>query len=104
MEINYYLQVIGAGVGGKTDKDWVSIWRESPEADSMLPELNTQTQQVESTNHHDDAKEFATSWAYQIYQLMLKLNTIYWRNPNYKYDITLFSIIPIWLYFNDFFF
>jgi hypothetical protein len=79
------LQAIGAGVGGKTDKDWVAIWRDSPEAAAMLPEL-TSSVDAKMSNGGDSAKEFATSTFYQIYQLMLRLNIIYWRNPNYKYD------------------
>ena len=75
-------------MGGKTDKDWVSIWRESPEAAAMIPELSAEAKisgdQMERKRESDKAKEFATSTFYQIFQLMLRFNVIYWRNPNYK--------------------
>jgi hypothetical protein len=36
------LEAIGAGVGGKTNIDWVTVWRSSPEAQAVLAELEEQ--------------------------------------------------------------
>lgn len=56
------MEAIGAGVGGKTDKDWVQIWRGSPEAGEVKREIDERRQSA--ANSHDDGdipREFATS-------------------------------------------
>lgn len=58
----YLLEAIGAGVGGKTDKDWVQIWRSSPQAAEVRRELDDRRKNAVGTHDEDDIpREFATS-------------------------------------------
>jgi hypothetical protein len=49
------------GVGGKTDKDWVQIWRTSPEAGATRQELQERQKNAEGQVDTDIPREFATS-------------------------------------------
>ena len=58
----YLLEAIGAGVGGKTDKDWVQIWRSSPEAAAIRQELDEVKANMAGKHQDDDIpREFATT-------------------------------------------
>ena len=59
--IRYLLEAIGAGVGGKTDKDWVQIWKSSPEADSIGQEIQDRKKAAEGLHEDDIPREFATT-------------------------------------------
>jgi ATP-binding cassette subfamily G (WHITE) protein 2 (SNQ2) len=89
----YLLEAIGAGVGGKTDKDWVQIWRSSPEAASIRQELEEVKKNM--TGQHDDdiPREFATTKMYQLKQLYVRFNIIFWRNPSYNVGRILQSLL-----------
>lgn len=81
----YILEAIGAGVGGKTDKDWVQIWRTSPECQSVKEEIEDQKRKATAHSADDIPLEFATGRWYQLKQLYVRFNIIFWRNPSYKY-------------------
>jgi hypothetical protein len=57
------LEAIGAGVGGKTDKDWVQIWRSSNEAAEVRQEITERKKNSENSQHDegDIPREFATT-------------------------------------------
>eukprot|EP00026_Physarum_polycephalum_P005669 Phypoly_transcript_05704.p1 GENE.Phypoly_transcript_05704~~Phypoly_transcript_05704.p1 ORF type:complete len:595 (+),score=118.57 Phypoly_transcript_05704:2-1786(+) len=80
----YLLEAIGAGVGGKTDKDWVQIWRSSPEAGEIRQEIQDRKKAAEGQRDDDIPREFATSKWYQVKQLYVRFNIIFWRNPSYN--------------------
>lgn len=92
----YLLEAIGAGVGGKTDKDWVQIWRGSPEADLIRQEIEdvkAKSLQSDSFEHGDVPREFATSKGYQLKQLYVRFTIIFWRNPSYNVGRVLQSLL-----------
>jgi ABC-type multidrug transport system ATPase subunit/ABC-type multidrug transport system permease subunit len=85
----YVLEAIGAGVGGHTDKDWVQIWRNSPEAGEVKREVEAiKSGKSAATNvpkHEEgEAREFAQNRWYQLKQLYVRFNIIFWRNPSYN--------------------
>ncbi|TFK22472.1 hypothetical protein FA15DRAFT_757994 [Coprinopsis marcescibilis] len=81
----YMLDVIGAGATATTAFDWHSIWKASPESNSVQAELEAIHQQgrdrpaVEAELH----SEFATPWFYQLKELFLRNASDYWRDPTY---------------------
>jgi ABC-type multidrug transport system ATPase subunit len=80
----YILEAIGAGVGGKTDKDWVQIWKSSPEAHEVRTEIDDKKKKAVAHDVNDIPLEFATSRSYQLKQLYVRFNIIFWRNPSYN--------------------
>lgn len=80
----YILEAIGAGVGGKTDKDWVQIWRNSPQCGEVRRELDSHKGKEDTHASSDIPREFATSNWYQLGQLYVRFNKIFWRNPSYN--------------------
>lgn len=81
----YMLDVIGAGATATTAFDWYSIWKASPESAATQREIEAvQTEgknrpAVEAELH----SEFATSWGYQVKELLLRNLQSYWRDPTY---------------------
>jgi hypothetical protein len=80
-------------VGGKTDKDWVQIWRSSPEAAAVRQELDEV--KANSAGKHDDSmpREFATgkyvTYYYYAPHIIIwavpQLHNIAWRIFIYIY-------------------
>lgn len=108
--------MIGAGVHGKARKDWVDVWNGSQQRDDVLKELEALKSgkgvvkdedddvdlSVRPKNlsgdkiraRHDNSREFATSWWNQFVQLYIRLNIVFWRNPSYKYVISVHRSQP----------
>ncbi|KAJ3516223.1 hypothetical protein NLJ89_g1261 [Agrocybe chaxingu] len=81
----YMLDVIGAGATATSEQDWFAIWKSSPEAKAAQEEIATihaegrNRPAVEATFH----SEFATSWAYQAWELFKRDAEAHWRDPTY---------------------
>lgn len=79
------LDVIGAGATATTSFDWHNIWKSSPESDKLQKDLNDIHSEgrnrpaVEAELH----SEFATSWFYQVKELLVRNAEAYWRDPTY---------------------
>ena len=89
----WMLQVIGAAPGSHTDKDWYDIWRKSPELKDVHDEL--ETLRVErpkvtkpAADPHDKMsyREFAASFAVQMWEVQKRVFQQYWRTPSYIYS------------------
>lgn len=79
------MDVIGAGATATSTIDWHKAWKKSREIDEFrarLDEIHEEGRKkppVQTTQQ----SEFATSWTYQLWELMKRGNTAYWRNPTY---------------------
>lgn len=86
----YILRAIGAGVQAKQTQDWAATWKNSPEYNEVRNEL--QSLRSSSSSRPREIKEFATGQWYQFWQVYLRLNLIWWRDPTYNYGRLLNSI------------
>ncbi|KAJ2665525.1 ATP-binding cassette transporter snq2 [Coemansia sp. RSA 1199] len=74
-------------LAGNTDIDWPQMWRESPELDTVLAELDHMNQ---SSRAHGlpsdlgDNRQFARSYWYQIVCVTRRMLLVYWRNLDYQ--------------------
>ncbi|KAF8997054.1 pleiotropic drug resistance ABC transporter [Cyathus striatus] len=81
----YMLDVIGAGATATSAQDWYDVWLKAPESEAVQREIDTilaegrKRQAVEATIH----SEFATSWPYQVSQLLKRDAEAHWRDPTY---------------------
>ena len=79
------LDVIGAGATATSEIDWHAAWNKSEEATNFKIRLNEIHEEgrkkppVQATQH----SEFATSWTSQLWELTVRANIAYWRNPTY---------------------
>ncbi|KAJ3034459.1 hypothetical protein HDV00_005010 [Rhizophlyctis rosea] len=78
----YILQVIGAGTAGKVTTDWPEVWNKSEEKGSVVEELR----RLEGIKKPEDKhpREFATSEAYQLWEVYKVMNVVFWRDPAYN--------------------
>ncbi|EGG19464.1 hypothetical protein DFA_00041 [Cavenderia fasciculata] len=89
----YILEVIGAGVYGKSNVDWSNTWKSSPEYQQVTLELeqlsgittNNLSSSLSSSSSSSPPREFSTPLAYQIWQVYKRMNIIYWRDPFYSF-------------------
>ncbi|KAK9760197.1 ATP-binding cassette transporter snq2 [Basidiobolus ranarum] len=77
----YILEVIGAGTSGKSLQDWTEVWRNSPEAVEVKKELKNLNANATNEVKNPNACEFATSSAYQLWEVYKRINLIWWRDP-----------------------
>jgi ATP-binding cassette, subfamily G (WHITE), member 2, SNQ2 len=79
------LDVIGAGATAVSTQNWHEIWNASKNVLQLQQELDTIHSEgrsrppVETTIH----SKFATSWLYQMVQLLKRDASAHWRNPTY---------------------
>ncbi|EFA80736.1 ABC transporter G family protein [Heterostelium album PN500] len=96
----YILDVIGAGVHGKTDTDWSSVWKSSPEFSNAKEELALLKTPVElskyidvNANANGVPREFATNFLTQLIEVYKRFNLIWWRDPQYTVGSFVQSIV-----------
>eukprot|EP01117_Protostelium_nocturnum_P006317 TRINITY_DN227_c0_g2_i2.p1 TRINITY_DN227_c0_g2~~TRINITY_DN227_c0_g2_i2.p1 ORF type:complete len:1432 (-),score=505.14 TRINITY_DN227_c0_g2_i2:66-4361(-) len=86
----YILEAIGAGVHGKTDKNWAEVWRDSEERKAVLAELDQLIEEKKSEAaknprpEGEKPREFATGPGYQFWEVYKRMNLVYWRDPFYN--------------------
>ncbi|KAF9449781.1 pleiotropic drug resistance ABC transporter [Macrolepiota fuliginosa MF-IS2] len=81
----YMLEVIGAGATATSEQDWYTIWKNSPEAvrlEEQIHDIHTEGRKKPAVEAAF-ASEFATSWFYQVWELLKRDHVAYWRNPTY---------------------
>ncbi|KAF9531189.1 ABC-2 type transporter-domain-containing protein [Crepidotus variabilis] len=81
----YMLDVIGAGATATSARNWHDVWLRSKECTNLQSNL--------ATIHEDGRKgspvdaslnsTFATSWAYQVRELLRRQHYVFWRDPMY---------------------
>ncbi|KAK5575307.1 hypothetical protein RB653_010565 [Dictyostelium firmibasis] len=92
----YILEATGAGISGKTNVDWPTVWKESSEYQDVLNELDRlRTKQEldkyiiesESEQHSGQLqappREFANGFLTQFIEVYKRLNIIYYRDVYY---------------------
>jgi len=81
----YMLDVIGAGATATSAQNWYDIWQSSQESKRVQQEIEAihtegrSRPAVEATIH----SEFATSWPYQVKELLKRDAQAHWRDPTY---------------------
>lgn len=91
----YMLDVIGAGATATSKQDWNSIWKSSPEFASVQQEIEGihtegRNRPPVTTELHS---EFATSWIFQLFELLKRESQSYWRDPVYLMSKIVLNIV-----------
>ncbi|KIX02715.1 uncharacterized protein Z518_08657 [Rhinocladiella mackenziei CBS 650.93] len=86
----YILELAGAGASNEAKQDWPAIWRNSPEASTVVSELNRLHQQLREEHARDPPQsesqaEFATPFWDQLVAVTIRVFQQYWRTPTYIY-------------------
>ncbi|EGC34351.1 hypothetical protein DICPUDRAFT_153464 [Dictyostelium purpureum] len=83
----YMLECIGAGVHGRTDKNWPEIWKDSAEYREVENELLSleASGPIKTGVDNGEPREFATPLWYQTLEVYKRLNLIWWRDAPYTY-------------------
>ncbi|KDR70391.1 hypothetical protein GALMADRAFT_254847 [Galerina marginata CBS 339.88] len=81
----YMLDVIGAGATATSQQDWYEIWKTSPEAKQVQEEIEAIHTEGRSRPavQTELRSEFATSWSYQLWELLKRDAEAHWRDPTY---------------------
>ena len=88
----WMLEVIGAAPGSQTDIDWFNVWRQSPELKAIHAELAQMKAERSVTvtdnisQDKEDFREFAASFPSQMWEVLRRIFTQYWRTPAYIYS------------------
>ncbi|KAK6505277.1 hypothetical protein TWF481_007186 [Arthrobotrys musiformis] len=93
----YMLEVIGAAPGTRSEIDWPSVWKKSPEYREIRAELTRLRDLVEHPSAVADEiasshREFAASFTAQLLQVLKRLFQQYWRTPSYIYSKVLLAV------------
>jgi ABC-type multidrug transport system permease subunit len=80
----YILEVIGAGINGRSKQDWTEVWRNSKEAQAIKDELSSLNADADKLGVDENAREFATGTMYQIWEVYKRINLIWWRDPYFN--------------------
>jgi len=85
----WMLEVIGAAPGAKASRDWVQMWKDSPEfvavnqhLDELRSELSVGTA---PTGDGSLSKSYAASFYTQLYMCTKRAMEQSWRDPSYIY-------------------
>ena len=78
------LDVIGAGATASSVQNWYEIWKKSPESVRVQEELHEITHGNSGTAISTELhSEFATTWFYQMWELLKRNAEAHWRDPSY---------------------
>ncbi|KAF8196094.1 pleiotropic drug resistance ABC transporter [Pholiota molesta] len=81
----YMLDVIGAGATATSAQNWYDIWQTAPESKELQQELDViHTEGINRPAVTAELhSEFATSWLYQMWELLKRDAEAHWRDPSY---------------------
>ncbi|KIJ16544.1 hypothetical protein PAXINDRAFT_113734 [Paxillus involutus ATCC 200175] len=81
----FMLDAIGAGATASSVQDWHHIWSTSPEHTRLHAEVDAILAKGRSTPPVSVSigSGFATPWVYQVWTLLVRNLTDYWRDPTY---------------------
>jgi ATP-binding cassette, subfamily G (WHITE), member 2, SNQ2 len=90
------LDVIGAGATATSTIDWHEAWKKSAESSALRVELDRIHEEgrrsrppIAQVNHGSHA----ASWFSQFYNLYVRANRYYWREPSYIMAILVVNIV-----------
>jgi len=92
----YMLEAIGAGNPDYKGKDWGDVWASSPEHDERHKEIQQMLEErrkVLTNGKTDDDREYAMPIGTQVYTVVKRSFTSYWRTPDYMTGKFLLHII-----------
>ena len=85
----YMLDAIGAGLTPRVgDRDWADIWRDSPEFQETLDEIEyikSEAIRQQNGENKTSSSRFATPFSYQLRVVTKRSFVGLWRSPNYVY-------------------
>lgn len=85
----YMLEAVGAGLTPRIgDRDWAELWRESPEFQETLDEIERvkiDTSRQEKGESNESCSKFAAPFWYQLGVVTKRSFVGLWRSPNYVY-------------------
>jgi ATP-binding cassette, subfamily G (WHITE), member 2, SNQ2 len=82
------LDVIGAGATATSTIDWHDAWKKSAESSALRADLDRIHEEgrsrppIAQVNHGS----YASSWFFQFYNLYMRANRQYWREPSYLFS------------------
>ena len=82
----YMLEAIGAGDPNYTGKDWGDVWAQSPEHEERTQEIQTMIstrRDASASGTTRDEREYAMPLSTQVYTVVHRSFTSYWRTPDY---------------------
>ncbi|CCX04269.1 ABC-2 type transporter-domain-containing protein [Pyronema domesticum] len=89
----YILEAIGVGDPTRKSKDWGQVWRDSPESQQRLTEIqNFIAERRQNASHTADERQFAVPIMTQMKAVMRRTFASYWRNPDYVTGIMMLHI------------
>lgn len=91
----FILDVIGAGATATSKADWHQIWTASLESMLVHNEIDVIVGQGRNTPPVTAAirSGFATPWIYQVWALLVRNLTHYWRDPTYLMAKLMLNIV-----------
>lgn len=89
----FILDVIGAGATATTKVDWHQMWVNSPESALVDNEIDSIVGQGTPAVSAAIGSGFATPWVYQVWALLVRNTTHYWRSPTYLMAKMMLNIV-----------
>ncbi|BGP40430.1 ATP-binding cassette transporter snq2 [Rhodotorula kratochvilovae] len=94
----YILDVIGAGAGAKSDKDWSSLWNESDEAKKVQTEIDhfhdeKKNEESQADQSPDSGLDYAAPRSVQFTIVLKRVFQHYSRDPTYVMAKLMLNIV-----------
>ncbi|KAL1743665.1 ABC-2 type transporter-domain-containing protein [Schizophyllum fasciatum] len=91
----FMLDVIGAGATATASQDWYDVWSKSKEAERLQQEIARVHEEGRQRGVVETARksEYATSWPYQVLQLISRDSADHWRDPTYLFAKLILNIV-----------
>jgi ATP-binding cassette subfamily G (WHITE) protein 2 (SNQ2) len=94
----YILDVIGAGAGAKSDKDWSSLWNESDEAKKVQKEIDhfheeKKNEESQADQSPDSGLDYAASRYAQFTIVLKRVFQHYNRDPTYVMSKFMLNVV-----------
>ena len=91
----FILDVIGAGATATSERNWHEIWTKSPESTLLDKEIDTIIAEGRNVPPVSASigSGFAAPWVYQVWHLLMRNFTHYWRTPSYLMAKLMLNIV-----------
>ena len=92
----WMLDVVGAAPGSQNTTNWAQVWRESDEKQRIrdtLAEMKRDLSQLPVNNDPTALRQFAETFAVQLFAVSKRVFEQYWRTPSYLYSKTMLCTV-----------
>ncbi|KAI4517501.1 ABC-2 type transporter-domain-containing protein [Schizophyllum commune] len=91
----FMLDVIGAGATATATQDWYDVWSKSSEAERLQQEIARVHEEGRQRGVVETSRksEYATTWGYQVLQLIQRDAYDHWRDPTYLFAKLILNIV-----------